>query len=40
MEDYTDSLMHPQIVLVSYNEKYEPKSIHPSDMLTMVGKVV
>lgn len=42
LEEYVDSygLLHPQVVLVSYNEKYEPKLIHPSDMLTIVGKVV
>ncbi|MBM6976594.1 XRE family transcriptional regulator [Intestinimonas butyriciproducens] len=41
-EDYTDSygVLHPQAVLVSYNEKYAPKTILPSDTFKIVGRVL
>lgn len=41
-EDYTDSygVLHPQAVLVSYNEKYAPKTILPNDSFSIVGRVL
>lgn len=42
LEEYLDSygLLHPQIVLVSYNEKYEPKLIYSTDTFIITGRVL
>lgn len=42
VEDYTDSygVLHLQAALISYNKKYEPKSIHQSDTFSIVGRVL
>ena len=41
-EDYLDSdgLLHPQVVLISQNEAYEPKIITPSMDFRIVGRVL
>lgn len=42
LEDYTDSygMMHPQVILISYNEKYVPRTILPSDTFSTIGRVL
>ena len=41
-EAYTDSegILHMQPVLVSYNEKYEPKAVSPELTFSIVGRVL
>lgn len=42
LEDYTDSygMLHPQVILISYNEKYVPRTILPSDTFSTIGRVL
>ena len=42
LEDYTDSygMLHPQVILISYNEKYAPRTILPSDTFSTIGRVL
>ena len=42
LEDYTDSygVLHPQAVLVSYNQQYAPKIVLSSDSFSIVGHVL
>lgn len=42
LEDYMDSygVLHPQVVLVSYNEQYAPKIVLSSDSFSIVGHVL
>lgn len=42
LEDYMDSygVLHPQAVLVSYNEQYAPKIVLSSDSFSIVGHVL
>lgn len=42
LEDYMDSygILHPQVILVSYNEQYGPKIVLSSDSLPIVGHVL
>ena len=41
-EDYLDSdgVLHPQVVLQSYNPKYEPKVVRPSSGFKICGRVL
>ena len=41
-EDFTDSYgtVHPQPVLESYNQKYEPRPIRPGTVFQVVGRVL
>ena len=41
MDDYMDSagVLHQQVILVSYNERYTPKRILPSDSFSIVGRI-
>lgn len=42
LEEFTDSFgaVHPQPVMESYNEKYEPKAVLPSARFQVVGRVL
>ena len=42
LEEYTDSYgtVHRQPVLVSYNKKYDPRAIRPSEQFEVVGRVL
>lgn len=42
MDDYMDSagVLHQQVILVSYNERYTPKRILPSDSFSIVGRIL
>ena len=42
LDEFTDSygVVHPQPVLRSYNAKYPPRVIHPSDQFEVIGRVL
>lgn len=42
IEEYTDSYgtVHPQPVMESYNQKYEPRVVQPSAVFQIVGRVL
>ena len=42
LETYLDSngVLHPQIVLISQNEKYEPRIIKPGTNFRIVGRIL
>lgn len=42
LEEYTDSygVLYPKAILVSYNEKYMPKSILSNDTFSIVGRIL
>ena len=42
VEEYMDSygVLHPQVRLVSYNKRYNPKEIIPGDTFSIVGRVL
>lgn len=42
MDDFigSDGVLHPQPVLISYNENYKPRYVSPSSMFTIAGRVL
>ena len=42
IEDFTDSYgaIHPQIVMISYNQAYEPRKVSPQAEFQIVGRVL
>lgn len=36
----SDGVLHPQPVLISYNERYEPRCVSPNSMFAIAGRVL